>query len=194
MLNINSNLCWKSHYTLEVFRPNWLGRLVARWRRGGLSGLPLRTLRFLAYSRGSVEADNIIPTEGRNSILNVAFNAATQITAWYLSVFANNYTPVAGDTAATFPAAAGESTAYAEATRPAWNEAAAVAGVVTNAASPATFTFNATTTLYGGALSSSSVKAGTAGVLVSAAKFSTAKGVDSGDIGLLTSSVTLISS
>lgn len=194
MLNMNSTLYWKAHYTLDIFRPNWLGRLVARWRRGGLSGLSLRTLLLITTYRGSVEADNIIPTEGRNSILNVAFNAATQITAWYLSVFANNYTPVAGDTAATFPAAAGESTAYAEATRPAWNEAAAVAGVVTNAASPATFTFNATTTLYGGALSSSSVKAGTAGVLVSAAKFSTAKGVDSGDIGLLTSSVTLISS
>lgn len=133
---------------------------------------------------------NIIPTEGRNSILSVAFNGGAQVTTWYCGVFENNYTPVAGDTMAAFPAAAGEVTAYAEATRPIWNEAAPSAGVITNSANPAVFTFNATKTLYGAFLSSGSVKGGVTGVLVSAGKFTAPKGVDAGDIGRLTASVT----
>lgn len=191
-LGINEAINGHFTYLFEVLRPNWLGRLVAR--RWDLARLSPGILGCLTHYRGCAVARNIIPTEGRNSILDVAFHASTQITAWFCFVFENNYTPVAGDTMAAFPAAAGEVTAYAETTRPAWNEAAASAGVTTNAASTATFTFNATKTLYGAGLSSSSVKGGTSGVLGSAAKFSASKGVDSGDIGRLTASVTFTSS
>lgn len=139
---------------------------------------------------------NIIPTEGRNHVLSIVFNAGGQVTTWFCGIFENNYTPVAGDTMATFPAAAGEVTTYAEATRPTWNEAAPSAGVITNSASPAVFTMNNGTqkTLFGAFLSSSSVKGGTAGVLVSAAKFAASKAVDNGDLVRLTASITLTSS
>lgn len=190
-MHMNANMNLGVIYTLEVLRPNWLGRLAARW--WDLSRLPAALLPCLTRHMGHAQARNIIPTEGRNNILDVAFHAGTQITAWFCLVFENNYTPVAGDTMAAFPAAAGEVTAYTEATRPAWNEAAPSAGVITNSASTATFTFNATKTLYGAGLSSSSVKGGTSGVLVSAAKFSASKSVDSGDIGRLSASITFTS-
>lgn len=190
-MHANSNLQGGFLLSFEVLRPNWLGRLVAK--RRNLVSLSRTLLWFLTYNRGTAWGHNIIPTEGRNSILDVAFHATTQITAWFCGIFETNYTPVAGDTMALFPAAAGEVTAYSETTRPAWNEAAASGGVTTNSASTATFTFNASKTLYGAFLSSSSVKGGTSGVLVSAAKFSASKGVDSGDIGRLTASVTFTS-
>ena len=186
MLNMNSTLYWKAHYTLDIFRPNWLGRLVARWRRGGLSGLSLRTLLLITTYRGSVEADNIIPTEGRNSILNVAFNAATQITAWYLAPFEGNYTPLATDTAANFTANTTECTAYDEATRVAWVEAAPSGQSITNAASKATFTFNATKSVYGAFMASASAKSATTGTLIAASKFSAVRSVVDNDQILLT--------
>lgn len=178
-------------YTLEILRPNRLGRVFAR--RWDLAGLPAALLRLLTRLVGTERVHNILPTEMRNHVLSVVFNAGVQVTTWFCLVFENNYTPVAGDTMAAFPAAAGEVTAYAEATRPAYNEATPSAGVITNSANPAVFTFNATKTLFGAALSSSSVKGGTTGVLGSAAKFAASRSVDSGDLGRLTASITLTS-
>lgn len=178
-------------HTLEILRPTWFGRKVAQFY--DLARLPYVLLRYLTRVVDIAQACNIIPTEGRNSILGVAFNAQAQVTTWFCGVFENNYTPIAGDTMATFPAAAGEVTVYAEATRPIWNEAAPSAGVITNSANPAVFTFTATKTLFGAFMSSVSTKGATTGVLVSAAKFAASKGVDSGDIGRLTASVTFTS-
>ncbi len=192
-MHLNAKMYLETVYTLDVWRPNWLGRIV-QWMGFDLAQYPPELFNWLVSYRGSVGAHNIIPTEGRNSILDVVFHATTQITAWFCGLFEANYTPVAGDTMALFPAAATECTAYAETTRPAWVEGAASAGVTTNSASTATFTFNATKTLYGAFLSSSSVKGGTSGVLVSAAKFSASKSVDSGDLGRLTASITFTSS
>jgi hypothetical protein len=137
---------------------------------------------------------NLVPLEGRQNILSVIGNAGTQITTWYVGLFEGNYTPVSGDTAATFPASATECTAYSESTRQEWVEAAPSAGVITNSASKAQFTMNATKTVYGGMLISSSVKGGTSGVLLSAGRFATSKAVDSGDILRVTASLTLNSS
>jgi hypothetical protein len=137
---------------------------------------------------------NLVPLEGRQSILSVIGNAGTQITTWYVLIFEGNYTPVSGDTMAAFPAAATECTAYTAATRPEWVEAAPSAGVITNSASKAEFTMNAIKTVYGGALSSSSVKGGTSGTLLSAGRFASSKTVDSGDILRVTASLTLNSS
>jgi hypothetical protein len=60
---------------------------------------------------------NLVVNEGLNSLLGVMFNAATQITQWYVGLFEGNYTPVAGVTAATITSASTECTAYDEATR-----------------------------------------------------------------------------
>lgn len=141
--------------------------------------------------RGGIIVDefdcpNLCVDEGLNSLLNVYFDAATQINAWYMGLFEGNYTPVAGVTAATIASAATETTAYNETTRPAFSPAAASAKAITNSASVGTFTFNATKTIYGAFLISDNTKSGTSGTLFSAAKFSAAKSVVSGDQLLLT--------
>lgn len=138
---------------------------------------------------------NIIPTEGLNHILSVVCNAGTQVTTWFVGIFEGNYTPVAADTMATFVASATESTAYDEAARVTWVEAAPSAGSITNAASKAVFTINATKNIYGGFLSSGSAKSSTIGTLLSAARFTvTPKAVVDDDILRVTASLTLTSS
>jgi hypothetical protein len=59
----------------------------------------------------------------------------------------------------------------ASGTRPTYDEAASAAQVTTNAASRASFVFNATKTIYGGFLISNSTKGGTTGTLFAAAQF-----------------------
>ena len=131
----------------------------------------------------SWEVDNIVPNEGLNHILDVAFSNGSPTTAFFVGLFKNNYTPVAGDTMATFPATANESTTdFSQATRPAWVEAGAASQSITNSASPASFTFTAPSTVIQGAfLSTSSVKGGTSGLLMSAARFASSRTLLAGD-------------
>lgn len=129
---------------------------------------------------------NLVVNEGLNKLLDVMFHADTQIATWYLGLFEGNYTPVAGLTAATVASASTECTAYDNATRPEFNEAAASGQSITNSASRASFVFNATKTIYGAFLVSASAKSATSGTLFSAARFSTSKSVVSTDQLLLT--------
>jgi hypothetical protein len=114
------------------------------------------------------------------------FNSATQTTTWYLGLFEGNYTPVATVTASSIAADATETTAYVASTRPEYVEATASGQSITNSASRASFVFNATKTIYGAFLVSTNTKGGTSGVLFSAARFGSAKAVESGDELLLT--------
>jgi hypothetical protein len=132
------------------------------------------------------EDDNLVVNEGLNSLLSIMFNGGTQITTWYVGCFEGNYTPVATVTAATITSASTECTAYTSSTRPEYTEAAPSAQSITNSASRASFVFNATKTIYGAFLVSSSTKSGTAGTLFSAARFSTSKAVENLDELLLT--------
>lgn len=140
------------------------------------------------------EDHNLVVNEGLNATLNIMFNAATQITTWYVGLFEGNYTPVATVTAATIASASTETTAYTESVRQTYNEAAASSQSITNSANKATFTFNATKTIYGAFLISDSTKSGTSGTLFSAARFSSSKNVESGDQLLLTYTLTASSS
>lgn len=132
------------------------------------------------------ECDNLVVNEGLNSILDVVFHAETQITTWYVGLFEGNYTPVATVTAATITSASTECTAYDEATRVAYNEAAASSQSITNSANKATFTINATKTIYGAFLASASAKSATSGKLMSAARFGASKSVVATDQLLVT--------
>lgn len=136
---------------------------------------------------------NLVVNEGLDALLNIMFHGSTQITSWYIGLFEGNYTPVATVTAATIVAAATECTAYTQSTRQAYDEAAASSQSITNSASRATFTFNASKTIYGAFLVSLATKSGTTGTLFSAAKFSTSKSVESGDELLLTYNFTAAS-
>lgn len=132
------------------------------------------------------EDDNLVVNEGLNNLLSVYFAGGTQITTWYIGLFEGNYTPVATVTAATIDTAATECDAYDEATRQEYQEAAPASQSITNSANRATFTFNATKTIYGAFIVSSSVKSGTGGTLFAAARFSTSKAVVDDDQLLLT--------
>lgn len=125
---------------------------------------------------------NIVVNEGLNHLLNVYFEATTQITAWYIGLFKGNYTPLATDTAANIAGNSTEATEYSEATRQVFNSAAAASQALSNAASLATFTINATVTAYGAFLVSSSTKSGTAGVLFAASRFAAARSLISSDL------------
>lgn len=133
------------------------------------------------------DTKNVVTDEGINHSLNVTFNAQSQVTTWYVGLFVNNYTPVSGDTAATFPGSAGEATTqYSEGSRQTYVEAASTAKSITNSANKATFTAAATVTVYGAFLSSVATKGATTGVLMAAAKFATAKALETGDQLLVT--------
>ena len=135
---------------------------------------------YLLSSHGYVDAieKNLVTTEGLNHLLMVALNYTAKLNTFYLSLFSGAYTPVAGLTAATYPASATEITSgtegYSEAVRQTWSPAAASGGVMDSYATKAAFTIATATslTIRGAALTSSNVKGATTGVLISATRFS----------------------
>lgn len=130
--------------------------------------------------------DNLVVNEGLDHILNTVFHGGTPVGTWYLGLFEANYTPIATVTAATITSASTECTTYDESTRQAYDEAASSGQSITNSASKATFTINATKTIYGAFLVSASAKSATTGVLMSAARFASSKSVVDDDQLLLT--------
>lgn len=170
--------------------------MLNRWfggkKRSGLAAkLVLGSIWGFECFRGgklvwSERIHNVVTDEGIDSVLDVYFHAATQITQWYVTVFEDNYTPLVTNTylAPGFT----ETTAYSEGTRPTFDEAAAASKSITNTASKATFTFSEDKTIYGGALvgggSAPSTKGNTAGggTLFCSAKFASAKPVVTNDV------------
>ncbi len=136
----------------------------------------------------SADTKNLVVNEGLAYMAGTALTSVAQITTWYIGLYgagASN-TPAAGDTMASH---AGwiEVVPYSNATRVAATFVTATTAnpsVVTNAASPATFNINATSTVGGAFLTSGSAKSGTTGTLFSAADFSAPgdRSVVSGDI------------
>lgn len=129
--------------------------------------------------------DNLTTNEGLDHILNVTLHATTQITAWYVAPFSTDTTILATHTYAS-PGYT-ESTAYSEATRQAYTEAASSSQSVTNSANKARITSNATQTIYGSGLvgggSAAPTKGDAAGggTLLCAVKFSASRSLLSGD-------------
>jgi hypothetical protein len=136
----------------------------------------------------SAESKNLVVNAGLAYMAGTALTSVTQITTWYIGLYgagASN-TPAAGDTMSSH-AGWTEVVPYSNATRVAATFVTATTAnpsVVTNSASPATFTINATSTVGGAFLTSGSAKSGTTGTLFSAADFSSPgdRSVVSGDI------------
>ena len=136
----------------------------------------------------SAESKNLVVNAGLAYMAGTALTSVTQITTWYIGLYgagASN-TPAAGDTMSSH-AGWTEVVPYSNATRVAATFVTATTAnpsVVTNAASPATFTINATSTVGGAFLTSGSAKSGTTGTLFSAADFAAPgdRSVVSGDI------------
>ncbi len=132
------------------------------------------------------ECDNLVTDEGLNYILSAALAGGSPISSWYVGVFEGNYTPVAGNTASGIAAAATESSAYSGGVRPGWTAGSVSGKSVSNSGSRASFVFSASKTIYGAFLISSAVINGSTGTLFGAARFTSAKAVQSADELLLT--------
>lgn len=115
--------------------------------------------------------DNIIVNEGLTHAVETELGNGVQVPTWYVGIFKGNYTPLNTDTAANIASNSTEATEYGETNRVTYVPAAAAAQSITNAASVATFTINATVSIYGAFLVSTNGKSGTGGVLFSAARF-----------------------
>lgn len=136
---------------------------------------------------------NIMPSEGIAHVLNAVFKSGAQASGWYIGLFKGAYTPIAGDTAATFPANATECVDYDASTRLAFTPGAVSGGGLDNAASRAEFVFTKDVTIYGGFISSASAKGGTSGTLISAVRFSSPKSLSAGGVLRVTAGVVLAS-
>ena len=160
--------CWRPYDPVEAKRVRekfsnlpWYRRL-GRWLIGKKNGVD--SPEYKAIPRYLVWADqthNICTDEGLNHILGVEFSDDTQLTDWYCLIFESDTTPAAGTTYAT-PVFT-ESTAYDEATRPAWEEGGVSSKSITNSANKATFTMSDTKTIYGAALVAGGTDADTKG-------------------------------
>ena len=123
----------------------------------------------------TAESKNLVVNGGLQYMAGTALTSVAQVTTWYLGLYgagASN-TPAASDTMSSH-AGWTENTTYSNATRVAAVFATATTAnpsIVTNAASPAAFNINGTTTIGGAFLTSSSTKGGTTGTLFSAADF-----------------------
>jgi len=139
------------------------------------------------------ESKNLVVNVGLQYMAGTSLDGSTaRITSWYLGLYgaASSNNPAAGDTMSSH-AGWTEVTDYTEATRPAATFVAATTAnpsVVTNSASKAQFTMNATVTVGGAFLTSNNTKGGTSGTLFSAKDFSAPgdRNVVSGDIVLVT--------
>jgi hypothetical protein len=124
----------------------------------------------------TAETENLVVNGGLQYMAGVALTSTAQITTWYLGLWgaAASNAPAAGDTMASHIGWT-EVTPYSNATRPTATFAAATnanPSVVTNSASPASFTINATATVGGAFLTSNDTKGGSTGTLFSGADFS----------------------
>ena len=131
---------------------------------------------------------NLLPDEGLIYLLSVGLNNGTKLATWYLSLYAANYTPLAGLTAASYPATASEITSntqgYTESTRPVWTPTAPTTPLIDNLANKASFTIATASslTVNGAALLSEATKGAVTGKLVSATKFSAARTLYNTDV------------
>lgn len=116
---------------------------------------------------------NVVLYDGIDDILKVYFAQAAQRTAFYVVPFSNDVDPPPDLKATDFPATMGEFTHYTETTRPVWAKGAVSGQSISNTATPAQFTSDATGgTVWGAALTTASGKQATSGLMVCCARFS----------------------
>jgi len=155
------------------------------------------------------KTSNIVVTEGLDYIGAVSYGAYAKQNTWYLALFGDNTTPLANDTASgtnIVIGSGGSGTGVAlrlgeikteidEAVRPTWTPDSGNDGASSsNSIAPAEFTIATGTTdldVYGGFMVSSNVQTGAAGVLLAAAKFTTARVVQADDVLQLTYTIEL---
>lgn len=121
------------------------------------------------------ETHNIMTNQGLDHVLDVAVVNGTQIATWYVGLFKGNYTPDGSETGLTIAADSTEATEYTSATRVAYAPDAVSGQSVANSTTKASFTINATVTIYGAFLSGDSTKSGTGSTALCISRFTTAR-------------------
>ena len=126
---------------------------------------------------------NLMPTVALDYILNASFKGGSQYSTFYLSVFTANYTPQASDTMTTFIASCSEDTTYTTSgtNRLTLTLPAVVGSAITTSASPNEFAYTGAATIRGGFITTGLTRGATAGLLVSAVLFSSAKVLAAGE-------------
>ena len=132
--------------------------------------------------------ENLVVDAGLNDVLTNYFKGSGYTAAHYVGL-KDTGTPVAADTMASHSSWA-ELAIYSETVRPTLTLGAVAAKSVDNSASKALFTMNATDDIYGAFLTNNSTKSGTTGTLYGAVDFSSAQSVVSGDVLLVTVTLT----
>lgn len=150
----------------------------------------LRDINGKLLSRGG--GKNLYTLEGFDYMLDSAIGLDAKIPNFYMGIFEAAYTPLITDTAATFPAAATECTAYTGSSRKAWTANHADGGILDNVGHEAQFTMNANKTIYGGFIASGQAKGATTGKLISAAMFNSPQVAASGNVLTLGGGCTLV--
>jgi hypothetical protein len=115
---------------------------------------------------------NLIVDVGLTYLIGSALIGVTPVTTWYVGLLGSAPTIAAGNTMASHAGWAEVHTIYSEATRPVWTGVAGAAGIVTNTASKARFTFTGPGTVGGLFLASNNTKNGGTGTLFSGKAFS----------------------
>ena len=136
----------------------------------------------------SEDLHNLVVNVGLQDMNDKYFSGSSYTAAWYIGLYgaAASNDPAASDTASSH-AGWTEVTPYSNATRPACTFGAATAAdpsVITNSASPASYSINATATVGGAFLISNNTKGGSTGILFSASDFAAPgdRVVASGDV------------
>ncbi len=124
--------------------------------------------------------ENLVTTLGLNALLDNTFSAPAAAVTWFVGLKGTGAL-AAGDTMASH-AGWSELTPYSDATRPAWTkDGAASGGAMSNSASKASFSINASATVVGAFMVDDSTKGGTTGTLYGGGDFSASRSVVNGD-------------
>jgi len=135
---------------------------------------------------------NLLPQAAVNHIAGlIRGSGPTPISSWYIGLFENNYVPDSSVTVSDLQTTVGESQAYDEADRLAWTTAFDGTSLISNASSVAEFTMSSTKTIYGAFIVSNATKGSTSGLMLSIARFSTAKQVEDGTVLRITAGLSL---
>ena len=123
----------------------------------------------------TAETPNLVVNVGLQDMNTQYFTGTSYTAAWYIGLYgaASTNNPAAGDTASSH-AGWTEVTSYSQATRPQCvfgTATTADPSVISNTASPATYSITGSVTVGGAFLISNNTKGGTTGVLFSAADF-----------------------
>lgn len=137
---------------------------------------------------------NAPTTAGLNAMLSVTFAGGSQTGTWYFGLVNNSgFSAFAASDTMSSHSGWTELTDYSESVRQEWAEGTPASGIL-GTTTVATFTINATVTIKGAFVTSSSTKSGTSGTLWATGAFSSNQSLTSGQTLQVTYQLTLTGS